>query len=179
MAPTDDAAQVLEAAQGDLVAQKQNKITIIAWSGELDRIWPTLILSTTAAASGMQASVFFTFWGLFALVRPGVRITGENWMQRMLSAMNAGSADKAKLSRYHFAGAGPVMLKKLAEDYKTPKPDELLDMARDMGVKLIPCQMTMDLLGLKREDMIEGLEEPIGAATALLEMKESSISLFI
>jgi peroxiredoxin family protein len=176
---TDDAAQVLEAAQGDLVAEKQNKITIIAWSGELDRIWPTLILSTTAAASGMQASVFFTFWGLFALVRPGVRITGENWMQRMLSAMNAGSADKAKLSRYHFAGAGPMMLKKLAEDYKTPKPDELLDMARDMGVKLIPCQMTMDLLGLKREDMIEGLEEPIGAATALLEMKESSISLFI
>ncbi|MDP9295745.1 MAG: DsrE/DsrF/DrsH-like family protein, partial [Actinomycetota bacterium] len=59
---------------------KENKLTIIACSGDLDRIWPTLILSTTAAASGMEASVFFTFWGLFALVKPGTRITGENWM---------------------------------------------------------------------------------------------------
>ena len=55
----------------------------------------------------MESSVFFTFWGLFAIVKPGVRITGDNWMQKMMSAMNPGSAQKAKLSRYHFAGAGP------------------------------------------------------------------------
>ena len=87
--------------------ERKNKLSIIAWGGDLDRIWPTLILSTTAAASGMEASVFFTFWGLFAIVKPGVRITGENWMQKMMSVMNPGSAQKAKLSRYHFAGAGP------------------------------------------------------------------------
>src|SRR5690349_1312403 len=63
---------------------KRNGLTIIAWSGDLDRIWPTLILSTTAAASGMQATVFFTFWGLFQLVKPEVRITGDHWMQKML-----------------------------------------------------------------------------------------------
>jgi peroxiredoxin family protein len=159
--------------------EKKNKLTIIAWGGDLDRIWPTLILSTTAAASGMEASVFFTFWGLFTLVRPGVRITGENWMQKMLSVMNPGQVSKAKLSRYQFAGAGPAMMKKLADDYKTPKPDELLEMAQSMGVRLIPCQMTMDLLGLGQDDLIDGLEEPIGAATALLEMQESSIQLFI
>jgi peroxiredoxin family protein len=158
---------------------KQNKITIIAWGGDLDRIWPTLILSTTAAASGMEASVFFTFWGLFALVKPGTRITGDNWMQKMLSMMNPGSPGKAKLSKLSFAGAGGGMMKKLANDYKAPLPSELIETAKDLGVKLIPCQMTMDLLGLKREDMIDGLEEPIGAATALLEMKESAIQLFI
>src|SRR6266545_3358494 len=135
---------------------KKNKITIVAWDGHLDRIWPTLILSTTAAASGMEVSVFFTFWGL-----------------------NPGAMKRAKLSRYNFAGMGPWMLGKVAEDYKTPHPTELLEMARDMGVRLIPCQMTMDLMGVKREDLIAGLEEPIGAATALLEMKESSIQLFI
>lgn len=127
----------------------------------------------------MQATVFFTFWGLFTLVRPGVRITGDNWMQRMLSVMNPGNPAKAKLSRYNFAGAGPGMMKKLAKDRKAPIPSELLEMAQDMGVRLVPCQMTMDLLGLKPEDMIDGLEEPIGAATALLEMKKSSIQLFI
>jgi peroxiredoxin family protein len=157
---------------------KSNKITIVAWDGHLDRVWPTLILSTTAAASGMQVSVFFTFWGLFALAKPGRR-TGKDWMTKMLSAMNPGSMSKAKLSRYNFAGMGPWMLGKIAEDYKTPHPTELLEMARDMGVRLIPCQMTMDLMGLTKDDLIDGLEEPIGAATALLEMKESAIQLFI
>jgi peroxiredoxin family protein len=158
---------------------KENKLTIIACSGDLDRIWPTLILSTTAAASGMESSVFFTFWGLFALVKPGTRITGENWMQKMLSVMNPGSPAKAKLSKLNFGGAGPFMMRKLAEDYKTPDPSALLEMAQEMGVRLIPCQMTMDLLGLQPSDLIDGLQEPIGAATALLEMNKASVSLFI
>src|SRR5947199_5092102 len=111
--------------------QKKNKLTIIAWGGSLDQIWPTTILATTAAASGMEASVFFTFWGLFAIVKPGVRITGENWMQKMMSVMNPGSAQKAKLSRYHFAGVGPAMFKKLADDHQVPKPEELISLAND------------------------------------------------
>ncbi|HEY7667499.1 MAG TPA: DsrE/DsrF/DrsH-like family protein [Actinomycetota bacterium] len=170
--------EALEAADERRIERK-NKLTIIAWGGELDRIWPTTILATTAAASGMEASVFFTFWGLFAIVKPEVRVTGDNWMQKMMAVMNPGSAQKAKLSRYHFAGAGPAMFKKLADDHQVAKPEELIATARDLGVRLIPCQMTMDLLGLKREDMLDGLEEPIGAATAIAEMREASISLFI
>ena len=159
---------------------KENKITIVAWDGHLDRIWPALILSTTAAASGMEVKVFFTFWGLFPLVKPErARKTGKDWMTKVLGKMNPGSTQRAKLSRLHFAGMGPWMLGKVAEDYKTPHPTELLELARDMGVGLIPCQMTMDLMGVTREDLIDGLEEPIGAATALLEMKESAIQLFI
>jgi peroxiredoxin family protein len=173
--------EALEAAQVDQgeAIQKKNKMTIIAWGGNLDRIWPTTILATTAAASGMEASVFFTFWGLFAIVKPGVRITGDNWMQKMMSVMNPGSAQKAKLSHYQFHGAGPAMFKKLADDHNVAKPDELIALAQDLGVKLIPCQMTMDLLGLKREDLLDGLEEPIGAATAIREMREAAIPLFI
>ena len=170
--------EALEAEQRRQI-KKKNKLAIIAWGGSLDQIWPTTILATTAAASGMEASVFFTFWGLFAIVKPGVRITGENWMQKMMSVMNPGSAQKAKLSRYHFAGVGPAMFKKLADDHQVPKPEELISLANDLGVRLIPCQMTMDLLGLKREDLIDGLEEPIGAATAIAEMRDAAISLFI
>jgi len=170
--------EALEAARSKAV-EKKNKLTIIAWGGQLDRIWPTTILATTAAASGMEASVFFTFWGLFAIVKPGVRITGENWMQKMMSVMNPGSADKAKLSHYQFMGAGPAMFKKLADQHNVAKPDELIALAQDLGVKLIPCQMTMDLLGLKREDLLDGLEEPIGAATAIREMREAAVPLFI
>jgi peroxiredoxin family protein len=170
--------EVLEAERSKQI-KKKNKLTIIAWGGNLDQIWPTTILATTAAASGMESSVFFTFWGLFAIVRPDVRITGDNWMQKMMSVMNPGSAEKAKLSRYHFAGAGPAMFRKLAQDHQVATPDELIALANDLGVRLIPCQMTMDLLGLKREDLIDGLEEPIGAATALAEMRDAAVSLFI
>jgi peroxiredoxin family protein len=169
--------EALEAHQRTQITKK-NKLTIIAWGGSLDQIWPTTILATTAAASGMEASVFFTFWGLFAIVRPGVRITGENWMQKMMSVMNPGSAEKAKLSHYHFAGAGPAMFKRLADEHNVAKPEELIALATDLGVRLIPCQMTMDLLGLKGEDLIEGLEEPAGATTALLEA-QGATTLFI
>jgi peroxiredoxin family protein len=169
--------EALEAGQSPV--RKKNKLTIIAWGGDLDRIWPTTILATTAAASGMESSVFFTFWGLFAIVKPGVRITGDNWMQKMMSAMNPGSAQKAKLSHYQFMGAGPAMFKKLANDQQVARPEELITTAQDLGVRLIPCQMTMDLLGLKREDLIDGLEDPIGAATAIAEMRDAAVSLFI
>jgi peroxiredoxin family protein len=172
--------RALSEREVDAGINKENKITIVAWDGHLDRVWPTLILSTTAAASGMQVSVFFTFWGLFALVKPERRRkTGKDWMTKALGQMNPGSTAKAKLSRYNFGGMGPWMLGKVAEDYKTPHPTELLELARDMGVRLIPCQMTMDLMGIGTDDLIDGLEEPIGAATALLEMKESAIQLFI
>jgi peroxiredoxin family protein len=97
----------------------------------------------------------------------------------MMSAMNPGSAQKAKLSRYQFAGAGPRMMKKLASDHHVAKPEELIDVAQDLGVRLIPCQMTMDLMGLTRDDLLEGLEEPIGAATAIREMRDAAVSLFI
>jgi peroxiredoxin family protein len=97
----------------------------------------------------------------------------------MMSLMNPGSAQKAKLSRYQFAGAGPAMFKKLAKDFQVDRPDTLIETAQDLGVRLIPCQMTMDLLGLKREDLLDELEEPIGAATAIAEMREAAISLFI
>ena len=170
--------EALEAA-GEKAIEKKNKLTIIAWGGNLDRIWPTTILATTAAASGMESSVFFTFWGLFAIVKPGVRITGDNWMQKMMSVMNPGSAQKAKLSHYQFLGAGPAMFKKLADEHAVAKPDELIGLAQELGVRLIPCQMTMDLLGLKSEDLIDGLEEPIGAATAIAEMRDAAVSLFI
>lgn len=157
---------------------RDRKLVIFAWSGDLDRVWPTLILATTGAAMGMQVTVFFTFWGLFPLVKNDVRITGENWMQKMLSLMNRGGTEHLKLSKMNLAGAGPRMMGKFGRDHKVASPTELLETARDMGVHLVPCQMTMDLLGLSREDLVEGVEEPAGATTALLEAQDA-VTLFI
>ena len=154
------------------------KLVIFAWSGELDKVWPTLILATTGAAMGKETTVFFTFWGLFPLVKNEVRITGENWMQKMLSMMNRGGTGHLKLSKMNFAGAGKAMMMHLAREHKVASPQELMALAKEMGVKLVPCQMTMDLMGLKREDLIDGLEEPAGATTALADA-QGAITLFI
>ncbi|HYF27226.1 MAG TPA: DsrE/DsrF/DrsH-like family protein [Baekduia sp.] len=156
-----------------------NLVTLIAWGGDLDRIWPTTILATTAAAGGMDVAVFFTFWGLFSLVKEEKRLTGSNWMTKGLSAMNRPSAAHAGLSKMNMAGMGPAMMRKLAKDQGVAPPEELMEMAQDLDVKLWPCQMTMDLMGLKRDDLIDGLDEPAGAATALARMQKSAISLFI
>lgn len=150
------------------------RMTIIAWSGDLDRVWPQLILATTGAAYGMTTTVFFTFWGLKTLKRPEVRIVGDNWMTKMMSAI-----DRQGLSRMNFAGAGAAMLRRIATDHKVAQPSELLETAQELGVRLWPCSMTMDLLGLRPEHLIDGVGEPVGAATALTEMQRSQISLFI
>jgi len=156
----------------------EDKLTIFAWSGELDKIWPTLILATTGAAMGKETTVFFTFWGLFPLVKNDVRITGENWMQKMLSMMNRGGDEHLKLSKMNFVGAGPAMMGHLAKEHHVASPHELMEAAKDLGVHLVPCQMTMDLMGLKKEDLIDGLEEPAGATKALADA-QGGMTLFI
>jgi peroxiredoxin family protein len=137
-----------------------------------------MILATTGAAMGMETTVFFTFWGLLAVVKDDRRITGDNWMQKMLSMMDRPGIDHLKLGQMNFVGAGPAMMKHLAKEHQVASPGELLEMAVDLGVKLVPCQMTMDLLGLRREDMIDGLGEPVGATAMLLEAQDA-VTLFI
>lgn len=163
------------AGQSD-VAQR---MTIVAWSGDLDKVWPQLILASTGAAYGMQVTVFFTFWGLFTLVRPDVRITGDSWMTRMLSAINPPGMGRTKLSKLNMGGAGSWMMRTLADRHTVARPEELLQVCHDLDVRLWPCQMTMDLLGLRRSDLVDGLGDPVGAASALSEMQRSSVNLFI
>jgi peroxiredoxin family protein len=155
------------------------QMTIIAFSGDLDKLWPTMILSSTAAANGMDVAVFYTFWGLFPLVKPDVRITGKDSMTKMLAGMNAPSFQGAKLSKLNMGGMGKWMMRKVAKKNNLQAPEELFAVAQDMGVQMWPCLMTMDLLGIQRDQMLDGLGEPVGAATALARMSKSSINLFI
>ncbi|HLF40944.1 MAG TPA: DsrE/DsrF/DrsH-like family protein [Acidimicrobiia bacterium] len=155
-------------------------MAIVCWSSDLDRVWPVLILSTTAAASGLNVQVFFTFWGLRVLQKNDRRITGSNWMQKGESMMDKGGTDHLKLGKMHMAGMGTTMIKKLAKQYNVASPSELLEMAKDLGVRLYPCQMTMDLYGLDyKDDFIDGLEVPLGAASFIDMAADADITLFI
>jgi peroxiredoxin family protein len=158
---------------------RTKELVIVDWSGDLDRIWPVLILSSTAAASGVTCKVFVTFWGLLPFVKDQKRIVGENWMQKMLTLMQRPGIDHLKLSKMNFLGMGPWMMENLRRQYNVASPRELLEAATALGVEFIPCQMTMDMFGLKREDLIDEMGEPAGAATAIAIMTEADASLFI
>jgi peroxiredoxin family protein len=158
---------------------KTKELVIVDWSGELDKVWPVLILSSTAAASGVRCKVFVTFWGLLPFVKDQKRIIGENWMQKMLTLMQRPGIDHLKLSKMNFLGMGPWMMGVLSKKYRVASPRELLDAATSLGVEFIPCQMTMDMFGLTREDLIDEMGEPAGAATAIAMMTEADASLFV
>jgi len=160
-------------------ADKPKRMAIICWSNDLDRVWPVLILATTGAASGLEVDVFFTFWGLRVLQKNDKRVTGKNWMQVGESLIDRGGSDHLKLSKIHFGGGGTAMIKKLARDYKVASPTELLEMAIDCGVRLHPCQMTMDLYGLTTDDFIDGIQPVLGAASFIDMAARADIQLFI
>jgi peroxiredoxin family protein len=175
----DDPENLLEDQADASVPAKTKQLVIVAESGDLERTWATTILASSAAASGMQVSIFFTFWGLFPLVRPDVRVTGKNWMQKMLAVMNRPGIDHLRLSKLNFAGMGPWMMHRLAKQYGVAKPGELLEMAQALGVRLIPCQMSMDMMGVSADQLIDSVEPAVGAATALELMAEADATLFI
>ena len=160
-------------------AVKTRKLVIVDYSGELEKTWATMILASTAGAMEMDVTVFVTFWGLQSFVKDRKRITGENWMQKMMSFMQRPGVSHRPLSKMNFMGMGPWMMFKLAKKYNVSKPKELLEMAQALGVNFVPCQMTMDMFGLKSEDLIDGMAEPAGAATALQLMTDADSTLFI
>ena len=156
------------------------QLVIINWSGEFDRVMPTLIMANAAAAMGYQTKVFTTFWGLLPFVKDQKRIVGENFMQKMLTFMQRPGISHLKTSKMNFLGMGPWMMGVLSRKYNIASPKELLEAAEALGVEFMPCQMTMDMFGLKREDMIDGLGDPVGAATVLeLMTEERTAALFI
>ena len=176
-APAPTAAP--EPAPAPEAAAKPKELLIINYSGNLEKVWATLILASTAGAMGVPCKVFVTFWGLQNFVRDERRITGKNWMQKMLSFMERPGISHRKLSKLNFFGLGPWMMGKLAKEYNVASPKELLEAAQAMGVEFIPCQMTMDMFGLTRDDLIEGLGEPVGAATVIGLIQEGATPLFI
>lgn len=171
-------APVTDIAPAGDASKTTGGLTIFLSSGNLEHVWATLILSTTAAAMGRPVTVFFTFWGLFPLVRNDRGITGKVWMQKMLSMMNRGGSSHLTLTKLNFMGMGPAMMRSLAKKHHVASPEELMDLAIELGVSLIPCQMTMDLMGLTKADLIDGIEAPAGAATALVAA-EGATTLFI
>jgi peroxiredoxin family protein len=158
----------------------ENKLTMIVFSGDLDKQLAAMIIATGAAAMGMKVVLFFTFWATAALRDPGKRVGGKNLISKMFGMMLPKGRNKLKLSQMHMAGMGTAMLKGLMQKKNVASLDQLFDVAGQLAVKVYICEMSMDLMGFKREEMIDYPElEVCGVATMLAHAKDSAIQFFV
>ena len=157
--------------------KKKNKVTIIVMSGDFDKLFGAYVLATSAAASNMEVVMFYTFWGLRAL-KKNVR-TGKSFMGKMIGLMEGGDINKASPSKYSFGGAGRWMFKKMMASKNVATLPELRQMALDLGVKMYGCQMSMDVMEIPRESLIDEVEDFVGGGFAIQQAQESSIQWFI
>ena len=167
--------RVQEALKGSGVATQKNRMAVIASQGTLDTAYPPLILASTAAAMEMETAIFFTFYGLYILHKK----RGANLQVPPLAN------PAMPMPMPNIIGALPgmtplatMMMKSMFGKVKVPSIPELLEMCVEGGVKIIACQMTMDAMGIKKEELIDGIEFG-GAATYLGYASESSISMFM
>jgi peroxiredoxin family protein len=143
----------------------------------MDKVMAAFIVATGAAAAGMEVIMFFTFWGLNA-IRTGTP-TGKGLFGRMLGVLNRGGIERIGPSRFNFGGMGRWMFKVMMRQHRATPLPELRAMAIDLGVKLMPCGMTMDVMEIGREHLIPEATEPVGVATFIEHAQQSQTTLFI
>jgi len=145
------------------VSEELEKCSMVICDGDMDKVMAGFIIATTAASMGRETAMFFTFWGLKAIQKGN--LTGSSFFERMLGLMNRGGIDRIGPSRLNFGGIGRWLFKKMMKDKGVTSLPELRQTAIDLGVKLLACQMSMDVMGVKREDLIDEVSDVVGAAT--------------
>lgn len=156
----------------------KDKKSLVVFSGDLDKVLAAFIIANGAVAMGEEVSMFFTFWGLNALRRQDPPKVRRAPMVRMMGALMPSGPGAMKLSTMNLLGGGTAMMKKIMKDNHVPSLPELIASAQAGGVRLVGCTMTMDLLGIAAEDLIDGVELG-GVATFLGDASESNGTLFV
>lgn len=154
-----------------------NRATLVVFSGEMDKLMAAFVIASGAASMGMDVSIFFTFWGLTAL-KNTTRYRGKGWAERLLAAVLPCGAEQAGPSRFNLFGAGRLLFKRMMKQKRVQSLGDLLDILRELGVRMVACQMSMDVMGFTPDEMIEDLEVG-GVATYLADAGNSRITLFI
>jgi peroxiredoxin family protein len=170
--------QQLQAQVDALRAQSpENRLSMVVFSGDLDRVLAAFVIASGAAASGMEVSMFFTFWGLTAL-RQKRESRGKTFFQKLMGRMTPVGTRGLGVSKMNFGGIGAKMLRTMMRQQGVPQIEEMAQMARDLGVRIVACQMSMDVMGIHKEELLDGIEVG-GVATFLGDATKSKATLFI
>ncbi len=156
----------------------QKRMTLIMFSNDMDKAIAAFILATGAASAGMPVTMYFTFWGLALLRKKNYFRRGKTLVERMFGWMLPEGPEGAKLSKMNILGAGTAMMKSVMKKKKIPGLEDLINMALSLDVKIVACTTSMEMMGIKQEELIENIEIG-GVATYLGSARESGVNLFI
>jgi len=159
--------------------KEKESVTIVVFSGELDKALASFNIATTAAAMGMDVTMFFTFWGLNVIKKNEGPLRSKGLMRKMLNWMNRGGSKRLKLSRFNMFGLGTRMIKKLMREDRMPSIEELIAQANRLGVKLVVCTTSMGMMDLGEDAFIPEVDSFAGAATFLGQARKGTVNLFI
>jgi peroxiredoxin family protein/TusA-related sulfurtransferase len=161
-----------------VVTKEADGKTIIVFSGDLDKVLASFIIANGAAAMGRPVTMFFTFWGLTALRKAKKQPVKKTFMEAMFGRMLPRGSKKLSLSKMNMGGMGTAMMKKIMKDKNVDSLETLIEKAMKQGVKIVACTMSMDVMGIKPEELIDGVELA-GVGSYLGDAEESDVNLFI
>ena len=157
---------------------QKKKLSLIAFSGEFDKLTAVFTLATGAAAVGYEVNIFFTFWGLDAIKQKrGRSFVGGSFLTKIFGFM-MGGLKATPTSRFNFWGIGPKIFRSLMRKNNVATLEELVEAATALGVNLYACEMAMHVLGLKQSDFIHEVKDTLGVAS-FLEISEGGRTMFI
>ncbi|MDH4230616.1 MAG: DsrE/DsrF/DrsH-like family protein [Nitrospirota bacterium] len=162
----------------DKLESKNSRLTMVLFSGDFDKVMAAFIIANGALAMGKEVTMFVTFWGLDAIKKPEMGTAGKNALEKMVTLMRPKGPAKLPTSKMNFGGIGPRLFQYMMGKKNVEPLSSLIDMAREFGLKVIACQMSMDVMGIKKEDLIDGIETG-GVAAFLSESYGSNTTLFI
>ena len=172
-------AQITRADKKETADKKeQNDKTFVVFSGDLDKTIAAFIIANGAAAMGRKVTMFFTFWGLNILRKPKKVKVVKTFIEKMFGMMMPRGTTKLGLSRMNMGGAGAKMIRGIMKQKGISSLEELIESAKNHGVRIVACQMSMDIMGIHQEELIDGVELG-GVATFIGSGEESDMSLFI
>jgi len=158
----------------------EDKCSLVVFSGDMDKVLASFVIATGAVAMGMDSVMFFTFWGTPMLRDKAKSVGGKDIMSWMFGKMLPKGTSKTKLSKMNMGGMGTTMMKSLMKKKNVASLEQMLEMAEELGVRIFVCEMSMGLMGFKREEMIDYKNiEFCGVARFLEEAANSKVQLFI
>jgi peroxiredoxin family protein len=158
----------------------KDQLSMVVFSGDLDKILAAMIIATGAAAYDMKVKLFFTFWAISALRDPKKNVKGKSLMEKMFGIMLPKGAEKVKLSKMNMGGMGTSMIKGIMKKNKVASLEDMFRTAGELGIEINICEMSMNLMGFKKAEMIDYPGMTIcGVATFLSDAQESKVQLFI
>jgi len=169
--------QALAAVRGTSSVSLEDRAALVVFSGDMDRLMASFIIATGAAAMEMQVTMYFTFWGLAALKKTTI-LKGKSIPEKLLTMMLPSGPEGTGTSKLHMLGLGPVMLKTMMSKHNVETLPSLIALAQELGVQLIACQMSMGIMGITKEELIDGLDYG-GVATYIGDASNSRVTLFI